>query len=1285
MNSSHDLAAALNRAMDASSALSPARFIQPRASRTSESPAPGGSAYPAITSGGPTRRRPQSVSPDLFYTSSRGGSPDSSDPASSESQIGERTPSRAAAQASKGIDRSSRSKHEPPGELSGDHALFRDNADAGPSSAMSSQANPPRMHAAKTNGHSRQDPHEQLVIDAPPLDNGDAAIRFQDEKAPQSDDEDDLWGGPVSPSTSKSSPVKSSHTQRPPQASTSSRPRQSAGAASARSSKRDHRRSPEARIRQQKHAKADWVDISEDEKDWTVWVDVPILNKEKRKQYTVVSDFKEDKSRSRRRAAAGAREKNRQLAALTNKPLVLSDGEEDEDETRSTWFDPQRRKQSQEQRRRRADPSKRGERAEIRSSQQTRLSGSDSDGTSASEVSFVKLDVDLSQIPTVATKIWGTPEADDAAQGLRAAPKDLADDDPSRPSTSAAGASALVIPNRPAKKKAQEPIHSFEELFLQQSNSSDEGDLPPPSSAAANKGQARASAGQPARTPAKNSATKTTAPPQNGNRLRLQEESDDDFVPIERPPPVKAPAAATASKAAAATKPRLNMSTQPTPTATSSNGHRVFPKPAVAPLPAIPLKLPPNMHPPTGMVLSRDAYEKEDRRRKRNIGANGAAKKTADQRKRHRSSDSDRSPSPEHRGRARKQVENPDSDFEVTDVRDAYRTPQSGARPQPRQFSSNGRQRSDSLSPPRRRSGTSFRMQERSVTPSSASEGERARRRKGGRDVDKGKKKASSSKVSKDTRTTKVGPPSRSFVMPDSQPPRKKLKSMTFKRDKILGSTGRVPNGSPRPSETRKSQQSQNGGIDYGRAEDDSDDDEPDRARQNFGSPAVLTRRAAREAGTDEEEELLSQSAPKNLQSDLNEEAWTYTAGTHKNDVYRDNLGKLRKARKLTDSQRAQKGKGKRRKGKSRATTEESSETSDSYAASTGDSSLSSNSRWKNKADLGDFVVDDDDQPIESLSRRVPRNLTQSQASPSKQPRASGSGSHKQSSQHRSRRRGSDSEGSDRRGRGRGRGGREAEREMQPSDYIRLERERIPEETVAVTLEDAYWWEMVYLIFNLLDQQIPVDNRKDANRGRRMLEQRMSDGQRALSNMVIRKNFRWYLKTYPKMLRITLTSDEVRERQDSFGFGCGMCRRTKQRPESRICLYGRPYGPDLTIRNPSEVSSSDCDSEQQDEIKEKHFKPLPNGGKGKKNWYAFYVGSKCAMRAELLHKVLHWEVMAQEETKRICGDRLDDWLDKDFNTVQALVQKYVSDNYPMLQKFCERIRTEAMDFDRNGR
>ncbi|KAK0539455.1 hypothetical protein OC834_000010 [Tilletia horrida] len=1253
MNSSNDLTAALNRIAEqhgpSSNGSSPAAFQQFRL------PAANGS--PAATGIGPSgirRGRPPSASPDLFYTSSRGASPNSSSSASSESDMGERP--------------------APPPAQSGAIQLSSDEEDEG--DAKPNGARPPAPnsnlfsdhdsgHAANTSivnngqGSSRDRIDDHLA--------GEAAINFAEEQ--QSDtmdqDDDDLWGGPVSPSTIRSSPTKD------PSASAATRPAASSSKTlktqqNKRTSRSTNPRAAQASSSRAPRAKAFTLEDIKDGKRTTFWIEVPRLKPEVRRRYTIVTDLDPEGSpnalRSRRAAAAGANKKNKKLAALVQQPLVISDDEdEDEDETKSAWFDPAKRKQSQQQRKRRADPSKRDQRVQQRLSQRRNGSDSNSDDSDSS-ASFDKLKIDLSQIPTVPTRKWGTPEPEDASQGLRAAPKEAG---PSGTSASTSGTAAARPP--PKKPKSTEPVPSFEELFLQGSSTSDEGDSLPPASAIA-----AAKDAQMKSRPLASAQTERASPPRSARpRARVQEESDDDFVPIARPdPPGASKATGTRTKASGAARAKP----APPPAQAGPSAPRIPPKPMVAPLPSIPLKLPANMHPPTGMVLSKEEYAKEDRRRKNKAEASGGAKPSRDRRKRARSGDSEESAaSPDRNARRGRPVRlggSDSDDFEVVGTRAATRTPPPRPRPKAKPYSGGSRGRQHTLSPPRRYSGGGgARQRDLSITPSgSESEDGRARKKKG----------AAAGATSKTKGKTKAGPASRSFVMPDSQPrPRKKLKAFTLSRDKVLGSVDgrRAQSGTPGASSSRQAD-----GMDYGRPDDDSDDDGDDRQTRRAGasgSPAVKTRRQAREADSEEEADVLKR-APKHLRSELNAEAWVYTAGTHSRDVYRDDLDKLRRARDKNHSQRSGDPKGKRKARRNATTTE--SDTSDSYAASTGESSLSSESRFKNKAPLTDFVVDDDDQPVESLGRRVPRQLSQSQRASAGQGRPSGSRSQQQ---RRLRREDSDSDDGRRKRRH-----KEREREMQPSDYIRLERERErghEEERLHMDLKDAYWWEAMWLILHILGHKLPPEDLRMANHARRMLSERMSDGRRNLLNMAIRKNFQWYLKTFPKMMRITLTTDEVEERTDSHGPGCGMCRRTTQRPESRVLFYGQPYGPDLNVRTKDEISSSDCNSEQEKNLWVKQFKPLPGSVKGKKNYWEFFVGSKCAVRAELLHKVMHWEVAALAEMNKQCGDRILEWADRPETEMLEEVQKLANDKYLTLQRLCERFRTDAMDFDRDGR
>ncbi|KAE8227309.1 hypothetical protein CF319_g235 [Tilletia indica] len=1302
MNSSQDLTSALNRLAEkhrSSSSASPASFQHLRL-HANGSPAPPSIIANGLAAATGTRiGRPPSASPDLFHTSSRGASPDQSGTASSESGIGA-SPAHAAGGGgangnAMGFDLEGHSRMSGNFEMNSSQPLFRDDGDdiSMPSSSPTGdrRASPSAHH--RSGSPFVDHPHDSFGADGEdgPGLTGEAAIQFRDEENSEADDEDDLWGSPSnsrrSPSgdsqrrASLSSPHKGRSAQKQPSRATAgtsiripTRPNNDPSTTSRSNTK-------EARMPR-------------------FWIDVPPLSNRARRKFTIVNDFKPEPSssplKSKRAAAAGAKEKNRRLAELTMKPLVISD-DESGDETKSAWFDPQKRKQTFEQRKRRADPSTRGERAQERSSQ--RLDDSASDDASSSE-SFERLKINLSQIPTVPTRLWGTPEPEDASQGLRAAPKENAEAGPSggeRFGTSSTPNTSLSRPP-PAKKAPKKPEgsqHTFEELFMQQSStSSDEVEVLPSGGRTLAKGKA----------PAPNRSS-------DANR-HVREESDDDFVPITRPDDQQ-PSKQSRASTSQTNKPGPGRSHKPAGAsmpAVGPNGQRIFPKPAQAPLPSIPLKLPANMHPPTGMVLSREEYEKEDRKRKKRADptTNGAGKKVVN-RKRQRSSDSERGGSPErgHRGAGRsgRNARSDSDDFEVVgSTRQRNRTPPSGSsRPKARALSGSGRARRDSLSPPRRYSGGgSARRRDRSITPSSASEAERARRRKG----EKGRSSAPNAGARKNSKDAGGPVNSRSFVMSNSQPPpKKKLKSFTINRDKILGQAaeGRKSTnaGSERASGSQQQQRQQpSGGMDYGAVGDTSDDDDEgadQRRPAKSISPGLKTRNRAREEGSDDEE--VRKNAPKILRSEMNEDAWVYTAGTHTREVFRDDLGKLLKARDKVQSQRSskEKGKGKARekgkgKGKRAAGTTSDSDTSDTYAASTGESSLSSESKFRNKAPLTDFVIDDDDEPIESLSRRVPRQLSQPQPRGSqrerersrrspppaekkkkKKQKASSSGS-----KQRRRRRDSFSE-DDSDGDSDGGG-----REMQPSDYIRLERGRVQEEQIGMTLDDAYWWEMVWLILHLLDLKLPPDDLRKANHARRMLQERMSDGTRSLSNMAVRKNFRWYLKTYPRLVLATLTNEQLTARIDRHGYGCGMCRRTKQKPESRICLYGRPYGPELNVREKEEISSSDCDSEQQDEVKEKAFGVLPGAGNGKKNHTIFYLGSKCALRAELLHRVLHWEVLALDETKKLCSDRLDEWADRDLKQVLEEVQLLVNSKWRLFKLFCERMRTEAMDFDREG-
>ncbi|CAD6916436.1 unnamed protein product [Tilletia controversa] len=1274
MNSSNDLSLAYNRMVEQhrlSGSSNPANFQLRRAATASPGPNANGPS--------PQRGRLPSASPDLFCGSSQGGSPERSGSASSDSGAGQNEPPNGA----DGLHLGSYfHDHDPESggdvEMNSSQPLFREDGDRISMAGGSPYA--ARQASSAVQGQNFSSPGFDEQPQPGPQLAGQAAIQFRDEENLEADDEDDLWG---SPSETRRSPLRD-----PPKRASAASATSQAGRSAQKKASR-----PAAASSSKKdpvllgfsHSKSARADAKKG-LPVALWIDVPPISNKLRRQFSIVRDFKPTSTtgRGQRAAAAGAKEKNKKLAELSSKPLIIISDDESGDETKSVWFDPEKRKQSQEQRKRRPDPSRRVDRAHNRLSQHVVDTDSGSDDAS-SATSFQRLKIDLSQIPTVPTRMWGTPPPEDAIQGLRAAPRDGGDGGPS--ATQAGNdqsTSNIASPPKPAPKKApkkpQGPEHSFEELFMQHSStSSDEVEVLPSGGRSPAKGKTLAMSTSETRRPSPHASN---GGPANGRAAsRIQEESDDEFHPIERPAGTskEQPRASTSKGKGAAARPVKSTAGTAAGPATGPNQPRFFPKPAIAPLPAIPMKLPANMHPPTGRVLSREEYAKEDRPRKRRSDANGGGKTAANGRKRQHSSDSERGPSPQrgHRGgRDDRHARSDSDDFEVTASHRAVNrsTPPPGSRPKARAFSSGGRGRRDSLSPPRRYSGGgSARRRDRSITPSSASETERTRRRKGG-SGDKSKNGPSRPSSS----SNKAGP-GRSFVMPDSQPPRKKLKPFTMSRDKILGAAeGRKSQNDGNRASGSQSRSMGGGGMDYGAAGDDSDDEVEMQPGKSSPSKA---RRQSREAGSDDED--VRKRAPKSLQSQINEDAWVYTSGTHKKDVYREDLSKLRKAREKVLSQRASKGKGKerereKRKGKKRAETSDS-ETSDSFAASTGESSLSSESRLKNKASLNDFVIDDDDEPVESLVRRVPRQL--SGAAP---PRRSGdrdrrspprSKKSSSSSKRRSRPESfSEDDSIEESG--------EGEREMQPSDYIRLERERMPEEALTMSLDDAYWWEMVWLIMQLLDQKLPPEDARSASHARRIVKERMSDGQRQLQTMAQRKNFLWYLKTYPKLIRMTLTNDELQARIDRFGSGCGMCPRKKQRPDSRICLFGRPYGPDLNVRDKSEISSSDCDSDQSTELKETGFEALQ--GKGKKNFTAFFLGSKCAVRAELLHRVLHWEVLAQDEAKRLSADRLDDWVDRPLRVVLTEVQDHVNGKWPAFKKYCEAMREEAMDFVREG-
>ncbi|KAK0555568.1 hypothetical protein OC845_000138 [Tilletia horrida] len=1263
----------------------------------------GSAAGPSVTTpqrvNAQSRGRQASASPDLFATSSRGGSPDSSGSQEDSIQQFNRFISNKIQLSPDPEDDSDSNESARPAFNNSGPLFFADNDDEDPLPGRLSASNIPSGYADSPSLHRTSAPssratlamNHQAAQGSFPKSNG-RLLQFQ---ADDEDDDEELWGGSVSPIASRPASTKAT------------RSKESRSAASSRAS-------ANKQVASRRLARHDPPDPSA-----PFWIEIPPLSEKVRRLYSF-AERPAPPLRSQRAAAVGAEMKNKKIAELSSKPLVIEERDEDdeddgEDETRSRWFDPDKRKKSIAQKKRRADPSQRKERAQIRLSQRQQASDSDDSSSSAS---WERLKIDLSKFKTVPTRKWGTPEPDDASQGLRAAPKST-ESTPTAPAAPSPRKTAAPM----KKKKSPEPDpKSYEAIFLAPSTSEEDADEPPPSkvtkpSISVDKGKQKAVE----RT--NNTATRREPPSFRSNRAEpsasaarrraINEESDDEFVPLAQDPEDASPVATNVRQTtngagpSAKTKaaPAAKAKTVPAIPSVGPNGQRIFPKPPVAPLPDFRLKLV-NMPAPTGMILPQSAYDKEDGRRKKTAGPNGKAstsnKKgpstTAGQKRAARS----RSNTPPQDRRRHRRAASDSDDYEVQAVssaRDPHRTPQSGSRPKARAFNSADRRgRSTSFSPPRRSAGSNRRQRNQSVTPSSESEYERSRgkqkavdrRRSGGGSAAKSKA-GPLSKTGASQSRSKDGPAPRSFVMPDSQPPpRKKLKPMTLNRDKILGRSdgGRTrENGEGRAPQSRESRFTQSGGMDYGDADDDSDIQSDRGRRREFSrSPSIIrTRRQAQEEGSDTE--MTRRRAPKNLRSNLNEQAWVYTSGTHKREVYRDDLNKLKKARRV-------KGKGTRR-GAAHNDSEDSE--SDEMAASTGESSLSSESKMKNKAPLLDFLVDDEDQPVNTLGRRVPLKLSQSSRKPGESSRSS------QKDRSRRREYDSDDDRGDRRDRRRDddrshrrqddrrhRRDRDDDgggREMQPSDYIRMEMEReaTQREDIAMPLGEAYWWEVVWLVLGLFGHQLPPEDFRIVTHARGMIAKRMADGRRALQTMAIRKNFQWYLKTYPQMQRYILTNDELNERIDSHGYGCGMCPRKKQKPESRILFYGKPYGPELTPRQKDEISSSDCNTDQSKDYKKHFFDVLPNAGRGKKNYWAFYVGSKCAARAQLLHKVMHWEVKAQERVRANVVDISEEegWYDLPLDDLLKKIEVFATGYADEFQRNCESVRTNAMDFDRS--
>ncbi|KAJ1032796.1 hypothetical protein NDA18_001520 [Ustilago nuda] len=290
----------------------------------------------------------------------------------------------------------------------------------------------------------------------------------------------------------------------------------------------------------------------------------------------------------------------------------------------------------------------------------------------------------------------------------------------------------------------------------------------------------------------------------------------------------------------------------------------------------------------------------------------------------------------------------------------------------------------------------------------------------------------------------------------------------------------------------------------------------------------------------------------KNLQSELNEDAFARSTGASHKEEYRNKLAKFAQARRKA---RLERGGGKRVESVSHGSSSSSS------SSSSGDSSSGDSSSGDSSSDSEDFIVSDDqieydgqieyDDGLESSSP-APR--------PPTQPRPAVASNNNR----------------------RSRWQRDSDGRIRLIPVFELTQEGASGGGGSVLAAHGLgalgarkgidelcldWLEWAVARVLLTWSSLSLQDRQRLERARAALKSKMRSIEESVGSVTMRRQFKWYLMQYPKIELEGMFSDEL----DQFGTlakqGCGVCHRRSQKQAFKATFSGLRFGSQLRNGN----------------------------------------------------------------------------------------------------------------------
>lgn len=166
----------------------------------------------------------------------------------------------------------------------------------------------------------------------------------------------------------------------------------------------------------------------------------------------------------------------------------------------------------------------------------------------------------------------------------------------------------------------------------------------------------------------------------------------------------------------------------------------------------------------------------------------------------------------------------------------------------------------------------------------------------------------------------------------------------------------------------------------------------------------------------------------------------------------------------------------------------------------------------------------------------------------------------------------------------------------------------------------AYVQWAVYRILQF-ESHLSSDEGRSLRRARQALQRRMQDAQRPLMTQAVRRRFKWYLDHLPRFERARFFTDQV-------ALGCDACTRKVQRCTQAITLSGPRYH--LSTLEQLHADELEEASEASDASSTGHSVC----GEDTEDGRTFKVADFCANRAEIYHRLQHWEIATLNELHR---------------------------------------------------